>query len=410
MNADERRVMRRAFTLMELLVVMVIIAVLVGLLLPALGRAREEARKTQCRSNLRQIGLAMIMYAGDNRGFGPTVYAEYWPNRAWGAMIREERPEAERAYSGAKLMTGTCYTWPDGLVPERANHRAGAGIPTGIGLLYSGGYLTGRGSQVMMCPSSELVQEADERMVWMNPYLENMMDYFTQPLQYDADEPFYTSGGKLYFTDAWDNWDYTTMPPPRDFYNNWRSLQTVEMGTSPSSGKHIYPVAACQTAGWYGGYGGRCSLLGSYELRTPNASYEPYYGRIDMGEGGGGALVSDHVRGPYGGFWVATTSYYNGRGAVRDASDPTLWRFELTMMLWVSSHDNSYNVLFFDGSVKTYSDAGRSLMRAYHELIMSDPVAYPNEAGIDWVHYPPRRKKLEEGIWRVYFDALYAQD
>ena len=59
---------RQGFTLIELLVVMVIIALLVGLLLPALGRAREEARKTQCRSNLRQMGLAMHMYANDNKG------------------------------------------------------------------------------------------------------------------------------------------------------------------------------------------------------------------------------------------------------------------------------------------------------------------------------------------------------
>ena len=65
---------KRGFTLIELLVVMVIIALLVGLLLPALGRAKEEARKTQCRSNLRQIGLATTMYTNDNKGWTPVVY------------------------------------------------------------------------------------------------------------------------------------------------------------------------------------------------------------------------------------------------------------------------------------------------------------------------------------------------
>jgi len=69
----------RAFTLIELLVVMVIIAVLVGLLLPALGRAQEEAGKTQCRSNLRQIGLAITMYCVDNTGWTPLAYGAASP-------------------------------------------------------------------------------------------------------------------------------------------------------------------------------------------------------------------------------------------------------------------------------------------------------------------------------------------
>ena len=61
------------FTLVEMLTVIAIIAILAGLLLPVLTTARERARRVGCASNLRQIGIAILMYAGDHDNHVPTV-------------------------------------------------------------------------------------------------------------------------------------------------------------------------------------------------------------------------------------------------------------------------------------------------------------------------------------------------
>ena len=148
------------FTLIELLVVIAIIAILAALLLPVLARTKSQARITQCASNLKQWGAAVVMYAGDNNGF--------FPDNSLGMDLSWMSPTFSNFYSS--------YLIPD--------IRGTTGTPRSL-------------TDVLFCPTDQWHRLAEE--VGITSYATpQLIGYFYLPGRIDPS------------TNWGDNWSYST--------------------------------------------------------------------------------------------------------------------------------------------------------------------------------------------------------
>jgi type II secretory pathway pseudopilin PulG len=130
---------RAGFSLIDLLVSMMVMSVLIAVLLPAVGHVRDMARRTECRSNIRQQGLALQMYAYDHNGRLPQ------------SVFSDQNESGEFAYAPGEtvcLRVNAEHPKFDG-----GSHPANWSHWDGLGILFAQDYLTS--PQVFYCPSNQ---------------------------------------------------------------------------------------------------------------------------------------------------------------------------------------------------------------------------------------------------------------
>jgi len=385
--------MRRGFTLIELLVVMVIIALLIGLLLPALSRAKEEARKTQCRSNLRQIGLAMAMYANDNGGYyTPACGFDGFPGNNGTTPGTEIWGLVQTNYCNFNAVTvPNPQPWHRSqITPSR---------PSSIGLLWSAGYLTSKGAQILYCPSNNSGEGAVE-------------DRYDVRFRYDSDEPFWTSNGMVVRTDA-DAVGSVIRDSKSSTWYSWEESCAINSAQQDAFGSRA-PAASRISLSY-------CVVQTNYTLRNARRNRKmvswkyPWSGTQRSGWAdvsaklerlGSLAILSDSLN-LLEGKWRPWQTYgWNCNTHMSEMiADYNRWL--------ITNHDKSFNLLFSDGAVKTYSDGAGMVARTYikqKRVWNTQTWRSATEGPTGGTTGGGRGGWTENLIWEAYLDTAYQQD
>ncbi|HEX8521928.1 MAG TPA: type II secretion system protein [Tepidisphaeraceae bacterium] len=107
MDGKQNKTPRYAFSLVELLVVIGIVAILIAFLVPALAMARSQAKTVACASNMRQLGSALLIYAGENKGSYPpnvgSLYTFWTSTECIGKTIKSQFPSTDNTIAGGVM-------------------------------------------------------------------------------------------------------------------------------------------------------------------------------------------------------------------------------------------------------------------------------------------------------------------
>jgi len=387
-------------SLIEVLIVMVIIAMLAGLILPGVGRAREDAGQIRCRSNLRQLGRAITMYAQGYGSYTPCAYGAYADAERGSHLVHGGAGDGMAKMILQWHLIPRVYASGDGYNPG-ADPRddvaleitypaaPGAALPSGLGLLLSGGFLAQKGAGILNCPSR--ANRADTGSPSPFHAFDSRAADFYRDCWNRIREPalnavFYTTGGRV----AWSHdrlnfgWNDTSA-----YFND--SRRWAGGGSIAAAGGQMTVVGTSWAApqvdcGYNNGRPQGCFLTGNYMIR-PDSSPSYTWNSYRIGDMTDKGLLSDAVWG-----WMWNT-------AEREMLSPVAWNTPeaLSRRHWKSNHDLSYNVLFGDGAVKTFADGGQILMDDVRkEQIRRRGRTPTNATYATW--------------WKTYFDPIYALD
>jgi prepilin-type N-terminal cleavage/methylation domain-containing protein/prepilin-type processing-associated H-X9-DG protein len=151
------RISRRGFTLVELLVVMAIIAILISILLPAMNKAREQAKAVTCLTQIRQLGLGINMYANDNKDFVPAPQPDSFPRSTSGYQSASVPSDSDPS-------TWFLWSWADRMVYTKSLGQNFRPQPW-YGQF---GQFPAEGMGVLVCPSREPREDTFTRSYGMN--------------------------------------------------------------------------------------------------------------------------------------------------------------------------------------------------------------------------------------------------